>query len=108
MQVNAKRQIEFDYAKTLAIFFMVIIHVVEEMSHVEFEALPAGFWENCIQFGAGPLAAPVFVFSMGMGIVFSQSQEPEQIFKRGIKLLIAVFIPFDHRKMEQRYHLRII
>ena len=86
MQTNINRQIEFDYAKTLAIFFMVIIHVVEEMSHVEFEALPAGFWENFIQFGAGPLAAPVFIFAMGVGIVYSRKQEPIQLFKRGLKL----------------------
>ena len=89
MQIEDKRRHEFDYAKTLAIFFMVIIHVIEEISHVEFEALPSGFWENFIQFGAGPLAAPVFIFSMGLGIVYSRSQEPIQLFKRGVKLLIV-------------------
>ena len=89
MQIDNERRNEFDYAKTLAIFFMVIIHVVEEMSNVEFEALPSGFWENFIQFGAGPLAAPVFIFSMGLGIVYSRSQEPIQLFKRGVKLLIV-------------------
>ena len=89
MKNNTERRHEFDYAKTLAIFFMVIIHVMEEMSHVSFEALPAGFWENFIQFGAGPLAAPVFIFSMGIGIVYSRHQEPEQLFRRGVKLLLA-------------------
>ena len=89
MQIETKRRSEFDYAKTLAIFFMVIIHVVEELSHVEFETLPSGFWENLIQFGAGPLAAPVFIFSMGLGMVYSRSQEPIQLFKRGVKLLIV-------------------
>ena len=68
---------------------MVIIHVIEETSHVEFEALPTGFWENFIQFGAGPLAAPVFIFSMGLGIVYSRSQEPKQLFKRGVRLWLA-------------------
>lgn len=43
MPLDNKRRSEFDYAKTLAIFFMVIIHVIEEMSHVEFEALPSSF-----------------------------------------------------------------
>ena len=89
MEASSKRQYEFDYAKTLAIFFMVIIHVVEELSHVEFNALPSGFWENFIQFGAGPLAAPVFVFAMGVGIVYSRKKEPIQLFKRGVKLLIV-------------------
>ena len=89
LEATPKRQYEFDYAKTLAIFFMVIIHVIEELSHVEFEALPTGFWENFIQFGAGPLAAPVFVFAMGIGIVYSRNNEPIQLFKRGLKLLIV-------------------
>ena len=89
METVKTRQTEFDYAKTLAIFFMVIIHVIEEMSKVEFTALPSGFWENFIQFGAGPLAAPVFVFAMGIGIVYSRNQEPVQLFKRGVKLLIV-------------------
>ena len=89
MEGKRIRHSEFDYVKTLAILFMVIIHVIEELSSVEFTALPAGFWENFIQFGAGPLAAPVFIFSMGVGIVFSRNQEPVQLFRRGVKLLLV-------------------
>ena len=89
MQIDSRRHSEFDYAKTLAIFFMVIIHVVEEMSHFDFDSLPSGFWENFIQFGAGPLAAPVFIFAMGIGIVYTRNNEPIQLFKRGIKLWIV-------------------
>ena len=85
----SKRQVEFDYAKTIAIFFMVIIHVIEEISAVDMDVLPSGFWENFIQFGAGPLAAPVFVFAMGVGMVLSRHQEPIQLFKRGVKLWIV-------------------
>ena len=36
--MEKKRQVEFDYVKTIAIFFMVIIHVIEELSTVEFNA----------------------------------------------------------------------
>ena len=68
---------------------MVIIHVIEELSTVNIDTLPSGFWENFIQFGAGPLAAPVFIFAMGVGIVFSRHQEPIELFKRGIKLWIV-------------------
>jgi uncharacterized membrane protein len=89
MKKEKTRQVEFDYAKTIAIFFMVIIHVIEELSTVDIDALPSGFWENFIQFGAGPLAAPVFIFAMGVGIVFSRHQEPIQLFKRGLKLWAA-------------------
>ena len=90
MEVVKKRQIEFDYAKTLAILFMVIIHVVEELSNVEvYEKLPTGILENCIiQFGAGPLAAPQFVLAMGVGVVFSRHRDPRSLFRRGVRLLL--------------------
>lgn len=92
MRTEYKRQVEFDYAKTIAIFFMVVIHVIEEISIVNVDTLPSGFWENFFQFGAGPMAAPVFVFSMGVGIVFSRNQEPVQLFKRGIKLWVVAMV----------------
>lgn len=91
MEVTRKRQPEFDYVKTFAIFFMVIIHVIEEMSTVDTEALPTGFLDNTIQFFAGPLAAPVFIFAMGIGIIYSRHQEPLQLFRRGIKLFLVAF-----------------
>ena len=92
MRVNTKRQVEFDYIKTLAIFFMVIIHVLEEIStYGAYEVIPAGFWENLIEFGAGPLAAPAFMFAMGVGIIYSRHNEPSELFRRGVRLLILAF-----------------
>ena len=90
MENKLTRQTELDYAKTLAIFFMVIIHVLEELSCFGIEeTLPSGFWENLIQFGAGPLAAPLFIFAMGVGSVYSRNQDPDRMFRRGVKLLLA-------------------
>ena len=44
MDNKLMRQTELDYAKTLAIFFMVIIHVLEELSCFGIEeTLPSGF-----------------------------------------------------------------
>ena len=89
MRVNTKRQVEFDYIKTLALFFMVIIHVLEEIStYGAYEVVPAGFWENLIEFGAGPLAAPAFMCAMGVGIIYSRHSEPAELFRRGIRILI--------------------
>ena len=89
MKVNTKRQVEFDYIKTLALFFMVIIHVLEELStYGAYEVIPAGFWENLIEFGAGPLAAPAFMCAMGVGIIYSRRSEPPQLFRRGVRILI--------------------
>ena len=63
MANELKRQRELDYTKTLAIFMMCIIHVFEELSIYNMEtSLPSGFAENLIQFAAGPLGAPMFMF----------------------------------------------
>ena len=36
----------------------------------------------------GPFAAPVFMFAMGVGIVYSRNQEPIYLIKRGFKLML--------------------
>ena len=89
VRVNTKRQTEFDYVKTLALFFMVIIHVLEEISsYGAYEVMPVGFWENLVEFGAGPLAAPAYMCAMGVGIIYSRRREPSDLFRRGVRLLI--------------------
>ena len=89
MKTNTERQVEFDHIKTLAIFFMVIIHVLEEIStYGAYEVIPTGFWENLIEFGAGPLAAPAFMCAMGAGIIYSRHSEPSELFRRGVRILI--------------------
>ena len=92
MRANTKHQTEFDYIKTIAIFFMVIIHVLEEISNYgAYEVIPKGFWENLAEFGAGPLAAPVFMFAMGVGIIYSRHHEPSDLFRRGVTILILAY-----------------
>ena len=89
MANELKRQRELDYTKTLAIFMMCIIHVFEELSIYNMEtSLPSGFAENLIQFAAGPLGAPMFIFATGVGMVFSRNQEPGKIFQRGVSLFL--------------------
>jgi hypothetical protein len=39
------------------------------------------------QLVGGPFAAPVFMFTMGVGMVYSRNQEPRYLIVRGIKLL---------------------
>ena len=68
---------------------MVIIHVLEEISaYGAYETVPAGFWENLVEFGAGPLAAPAFMCAMGVGIIYSRRNEPSELFRRGVRLLL--------------------
>lgn len=91
-RVNETRQFEVDCVKVLAIIFMVIIHVYEEISTVNIDALPEGFFHNFLQFMAGPLAAPMFMFAMGLGTIYTSKRSPEEIMKRGLKIFIASYI----------------
>ena len=90
---NLGRQHEFDYAKVIAIIFMVLIHVWEELSCFDYhELIPTGFWHNLLQFGAGPLAAPLFMFAMGVGICYSKHRTPKELLYRGISLFLLGYI----------------
>ena len=87
--VPKKRVIILDYMKTIALFFMVMIHVIEEMSFFDTVAeQPAGFFRNFIEFGAGPLVAPVYMFSMGACLVLARKNDPVQLAKRGLSMWV--------------------
>lgn len=86
-KINSGRQVELDLAKCLAIFFMIFLHCY---------FVTAGF-QNTISVPmtriiahllGGPFAAPVFMFCMGVGMVYSRNQEPAYLVKRGIKLML--------------------
>lgn len=90
---NHTRLIEVDAAKTFAIIYMVVVHVYERMSVVDSDAtLPDSVLRNIIEFAGGPLAAPVFMFSMGIGMMYTRHNSPEDFMKRGFRLLIAGYI----------------
>lgn len=85
---NTGRQLEFDFAKVFAIFFMVIIHVYENMSSVDYSQMPNNAFHIILEFLGGPLAAPVFMFAMGVGMVYTRHNSYQEFAKRGLKLLI--------------------
>lgn len=85
-RVNTGRQIELDLAKCSAIFFMIFLHCYFAMSYFDYDI--SLFLERGIaQLVGGPFAAPVFMFAMGVGMVYSRNQEPRYLIVRGIKLL---------------------
>lgn len=91
-EVNSGRQKEFDYAKMVAIIFMVLIHVWEELTKINLDVMPEGFMHNMLQFCAGPLAAPMFMFSMGVGMMYSSHTTPKELFRRGVNLFITAYL----------------
>lgn len=93
-EINTGRQYEMDIAKAMAIIFMVLCHTLEMLSDWTNELLIL-ILDDVL---GGPFAAPVFMFCMGMGIRYSRKNTPQDLFKRGVKLLVigAVLNIFRH------------
>ncbi len=86
-KVNTGRQIELDLAKCMSIVFMIFLHCLMVTTGFSNDvSLPMN--RAISQLLGGPFAAPVFMFSMGFGIVYSRNQAPSYLVKRGIKMLI--------------------
>jgi len=83
-KVNTGRQVEIDLLKAFTVVFsMIIIHVFD-YDTVGFEN-NFTWWLDTI-FG-GIFGAPIFMFCMGLGMVYSRNSTPGQMMIRGLKLL---------------------
>lgn len=81
------RQVEIDIAKFFAILFMILNHCL--MVSESFENSISMPMDKVIGHLLGcPFSAPVFMFSMGMGIIYSRNSNPRKMVKRGIKLIL--------------------
>ena len=84
--VNSGRKAELDMAKCSSIIFMIFLHCYFAMTYFPYDI--SLFLERGIaQLVGGPFAAPVFMFAMGVGMVYSKNQEPRYLIVRGIKLI---------------------
>jgi len=88
-KVRLARQPELDVAKVAAIFCMVIIHVAENMGTI---MDGRGMAPVLLDFIGGPLAAPVFMFAMGVGMVFTRHDTPGDFARRGLRLLVTGYV----------------
>jgi len=91
-RINTGRQVELDVAKVFAILYMVTIHVYEEMSVVRYWARQDSLFRGILEFVGGPLAAPVFMFAMGVGMVYTKRRTPRAFAMRGLRLLAAAYL----------------
>lgn len=82
-EINKNRQLEFDLMKTLTILLMIWTHVFEELS-TEFE--PSLSATNAFYRG-GIFGAATFMFCMGMGMVYTRRNTPEDYFHRGLHII---------------------
>jgi len=83
-KINSGRQNELDWAKGLAVCFMVLVHVKEELSGIPLTEP----YSKIIEFCGSPLAAPVFMMLLGAGIIYSKNRSPQKMALRGLHLLI--------------------
>lgn len=90
-KVNVGRQKEFDIAKGLAILFMILVHCM--LIAMLFNSSVSPLFSHAVNdILGGPTAAPVFMFCMGIGIVYSRRSTWDIMIKRGINLMLVGLI----------------
>jgi hypothetical protein len=80
---NKKRLLEVDFVKSFAIIFMMLVHIFEMFA---VHPLQTGTLNYIIRLFGAPFVAPMFMVSMGIGIVYSKDCTPRKLFKRGIMI----------------------
>lgn len=87
--INTGRQFELDIARGLAVVFMVLVHVqMTFANYTESDSTLA----NVIDFMGGIPAAPVFMFLMGVGFVYSRKTDYKKLLKRGLYIFLAGYM----------------
>ena len=86
-KVNTGRQVELDIAKAFAIIFMVFLHTIMVV-----KAYSPGL-SSAYEFVFGnvlgrPYAAVIFMFCMGVGVVYSRHSQWDTMVKRGVTLYL--------------------
>ncbi len=67
---------------------MVIVHVCDNMSVLDSNIMPQGILHLMITFFGAPMAAPMFMFAMGVGMVYTKHDSAREFASRGIKLIL--------------------
>ena len=89
-KVNTGRQMEVDLARAIPVMSLPFVHCVIECCSQETINQPIPFLFNVI-IGA-PLGAPIFMFAMGISLIYSKHSKDEDLIKRGLILFIAGFL----------------
>ena len=86
-KVNTGRQVELDIAKAFAIIFMIFLHVgfIASDYNVNFSPI---YKFIVLQVLGRPYAAVIFMFCMGVGVVYSRHSQWDTMIKRGVKLFL--------------------
>lgn len=77
---NTGRQFELDIARGFAVIFMVMIHTVLSFSNSNIYDTTYGKFAD---FVGGIPAAPVFMFLLGVGLIYMRNSNPKILIRRG-------------------------
>lgn len=88
--VNSGRQKELDMAKAIMIFFLPFIHCTIECTSKY--GLTYGIPYLFDTIIGGPLSAPIYMFAMGIGMVYTKHHTPGDYAGRGIKIGIVGYV----------------
>jgi uncharacterized membrane protein len=83
------RVLAFDLARGLAVFFMILIHVMRHWGEPATWTTPIGVLAS---FLGGPPAAPVFMFLMGASVAFSRRSTFRSLAMRGLGLFVLAYV----------------
>ena len=86
-KVNTGRQVELDIAKALSIIFMIFLHTLMVVTAFNNTVSPTYLFVFSNILGK-PCAAPIFMFCMGVGVVYSRHSQWNVMIKRGVKLFL--------------------
>ena len=87
-KINTGRQVELDIAKALSIIFMVFVHILMVAPAFNNTISPSYLLIVGNILGR-PCAAPVFMFCLGVGIIYSRRSQWDNLIKRGIKIYLT-------------------
>lgn len=88
--VNNGRQQELDLAKAVLTFFLPFVHcVIECTSEYGLTSGIPYFFDTVL---GGPLGAPMYMFAMGIGMVYTRHHTPGDYVRRGIQIGIIGYV----------------
>jgi hypothetical protein len=89
-RINSGRQYELDFAKALAIFFMIAVHGLETFA--KNIIIDESAYGVVVEFFGSFTSATVFMIILGVGIVYSRKSEAVLLIKRGFMLILLGYL----------------
>ena len=89
VEINKGRQRELDVAKAVLLFFLVFIHCTIECTPDEQLSYGIPYLFDTVI--GGPFSAPMYMFVMGVGMVYSRRTKPGDYVRRGVRIAYIGF-----------------